>query len=361
MLRLLAVAFTLAVAVPAIPADDSKAEPKPKPQDVLRELQAGYTKERSAIVKESQAAEKAEQSRIYTSKMKELNALYVPKFMELAKANLGHDVGYSALVFVFQNGGPQKSPEALDLILQKYEKKLVANPVLLERAGARGEKALRELIAKNADGDGTVKLSFSLGNMLYGQAEHAPEKKAQLAEVEKLFDLVTNKGKPGSREFDMAKGFLHEIRNLQIGKAMPDLESEDLEGNKVKLSDLRGKVVVLDVWATWCGPCREMIPHERELVKKLEGKPFVLLSVSCDEKKETLVDFLENKEKMPWKHWWDGRGGPITKGLNLRNYPTIYVLDAKGTIRYKGVRGEKMTEAVERLLKEVDAEAVLQK
>jgi thiol-disulfide isomerase/thioredoxin len=361
MLRSLAAALTLFLACPAIPAaDDDKPEPKPKPQDVLRELQSEYAKERSAIMREVQAAEKAEQSRIYTDKMKVLNETYVPKFLKLARANLDQDFGYAALVFVFQNGGPQRSPEALDLILKNYEKKVVANPIILERAGPRGETALRELMAKHADGDGAIKLSFSLANMLYGQAEHAPENKAQLAEAEKLFNAVATKAKPGSREFDMAKGFLHEIRNLQIGKTIPDLESEDLEGNKVKLSDYRGKVVVLDVWATWCGPCREMIPHERELVKKLDGKPFVLVSVSCDDKKETLTQFLD-KEPMPWKHWWDGRGGPVTKGLNLRYYPTIYVLDAKGTIRYKGVRGEKMTAAVEKLLKEIDTEAVLQK
>jgi thiol-disulfide isomerase/thioredoxin len=361
MFRSLAAALTLFLAVPALPADDDKPEPKPKPQDVLRELQSEYAKERNAIIREVQAADKAEQGKIYTAKLKVLNETYVPKFLELAQANLDQDFGYSALVFVFQNGGPQRSPEALNLILQNYEKKVVANPIILERAGPRGEKALRDLMAKYADGDGAIKLSFSLANMLYGQAEHAPENKAQLAEAEKLFSVVATKAKAGSREFDMAKGFLHEIRNLQIGKTIPDLESEDLDGNKVKLSDYRGKVVVLDVWATWCGPCREMIPHERELVKKLDGKPFVLVSVSCDDKKETLIDFLENKEKMPWKHWWDGRGGPVTKGLNLRYYPTIYVLDAKGTIRFKGVRGEKMTEAVEKLLKEIDTVAVQQK
>jgi hypothetical protein len=90
------------------------------------------------------------------------------------------------------------------------------------------------------------------------------------------------------------------------------------------------------------------------MVEKLKGKPFVLLSVSCDEKKETLTKFLEEKEKMPWAHWWDGRGGPVTKAIHLRYYPTIYVLDHKGTIRYKGVRGDKMDEAVETLLKEIE-------
>src|SRR5262249_13248232 len=56
------------------------------------------------------------------------------------------------------------------------------------------------------------------------------------------------------------------IENLSLGKQAPDFECERLDGKKIKLSDFRGNVVVLDVWATWCAPCRAMIPHERELV-----------------------------------------------------------------------------------------------
>jgi thiol-disulfide isomerase/thioredoxin len=113
---------------------------------------------------------------------------------------------------------------------------------------------------------------------------------------------------------------------------------------------------VLDVWATWCGPCRAMIPHEREMVGRLKGKPFALVSISCDEEKDTLTDFLDNEE-MPWTHWWDGKDGPLGKALAIRFYPTIYVIDAKGVIRFKNIREEKLEEAVNKLLKEMDGES----
>jgi len=94
-----------------------------------------------------------------------------------------------------------------------------------------------------------------------------------------------------------------------------------------------------------------MVPHERSLVKRLEGKPFALLGVNFDGSKETLKKCQE-KHSISWRSWFDGRRGPIGKQWNISGLPTIYVLDAKGIIRYKGVEGAKMDAAVDTLLKE---------
>jgi thiol-disulfide isomerase/thioredoxin len=146
------------------------------------------------------------------------------------------------------------------------------------------------------------------------------------------------------------------VPDLSVGKKAPELISQDVDGKKVKLSDLKGKVVVLDVWATWCGPCRAMIPDERKLVGKLKDKPFVLVSISVDRDKETLKKFLA-KEPMPWTHWWNGPEGGIVEAWSVTYFPTIYVIDAKGIIRHKDHNGEfpaqKLEAAVNSLLEEI--------
>ena len=97
-----------------------------------------------------------------------------------------------------------------------------------------------------------------------------------------------------------------------------------------------------------------MYPHERSLVKRLEGKPFALLGVNSDPK-DRLRQAMK-KENITWRSWWDGgnTGGPIAKAWNVSGWPTIYVLDAKGVIRYKNIREKEMDKAVDKLLEELE-------
>ena len=98
-----------------------------------------------------------------------------------------------------------------------------------------------------------------------------------------------------------------------------------------------------------------MYPHERSLVKRLEGKPFALLGINSDSK-DRLRRAMKS-ENITWRSWWDGggTGGPIAKAWNVKGWPTTYVLDAKGVIRYRDVRDKELDEAVDTLLKELAA------
>ena len=99
-----------------------------------------------------------------------------------------------------------------------------------------------------------------------------------------------------------------------------------------------------------------MYPHERSLVKRLEGKPFALLGINSDADREKLKEVLK-KEQITWRSWWDGgsTSGPIASKWNVTGWPTVYVLDAKGVIRYVDVHDKKLDEAVDALLKEMES------
>lgn len=102
-----------------------------------------------------------------------------------------------------------------------------------------------------------------------------------------------------------------------------------------------------------------MYPHERSLVKRLADEPFALLGVNSDQDLEQLQLRLE-KESITWRSFWngpEGTNGPISTAWGVRSWPTIYVLDAKGVIRFKDVRGGALDRAVDTLLAELKAEA----
>ncbi len=142
--------------------------------------------------------------------------------------------------------------------------------------------------------------------------------------------------------------------DVSVGQLAPELKLSTIDGKAGRLSALKGKVVVLDIWATWCGPCKAMIPHEREMVERLKGKPFELVGISIDSELKDLKEFLA-KEKLPWTHWWAGTGGwesSIAVDWDIRSIPTIFVLDTSGAIRYKNIRGEELEKAVNALLAE---------
>src|SRR5262249_40105435 len=98
-----------------------------------------------------------------------------------------------------------------------------------------------------------------------------------------------------------------------------------------------------------------MYPHERSLVKRLEGKPFALIGVNTDQDRQQLKKVLVD-ERITWRSFWNGgsTSGPISNKWKINSYPSIFVIDAKGVIRYKNVRGEAMDKAVDTLLEEME-------
>jgi hypothetical protein len=99
-----------------------------------------------------------------------------------------------------------------------------------------------------------------------------------------------------------------------------------------------------------------MYPHERSLVKRLKDKPFALIGVNSDRDREVIKQVCKDKN-ISWRSFWNGgsTSGPISTQWNVRGWPTIYVLDHKGVIRFKNTRGHAMDEAIATLLAEMEA------
>ncbi|MBI1325753.1 redoxin domain-containing protein [bacterium] len=156
---------------------------------------------------------------------------------------------------------------------------------------------------------------------------------------------------------ELAKGELYVMDRLSTGMPAPELVGEDVRGSQIRLSEYRGKVVAIVFWATWCNPCMEMIPHERELVKRMEGRPFVLLGVNGDDDRSKASKAMDELS-MNWPSLWSGtKVDSIAADWGVRSWPTIYVLDADGKIRYDAVRGADLDKAVDRLVEEAEAKA----
>jgi thiol-disulfide isomerase/thioredoxin len=357
MNRTLLAAITAALFIAPLRADDKPAEKKSR-AECFKELRDDLQKLMPDVIGEwRKAGSDAERNKA----LAKLDPILERGYNIVAEAP--KDETSLNVLLQLVGAKPEPPEKVLDLLAEHHIDSPRIASLSLRFAGNTSPSAIKFLRAASAKShNNEVKGSamFAYGQTVHQQAEEEKDANKSAELNHKAEDLLAS----AARDYgDVSVGrgtikkeadkVLFEIRNLSIGKAAPEVVSKDLDDKAAKLSELKGKVVVLDIWATWCSPCRQMIPHEREMVEKLKDKPFKLISVSADDEKKTLVDFLK-EEKMPWTHWWEGRHeGGIIHDWNVRFFPTIYVIDAKGLIRYKNVRGKQLEEAVEKLLDEV--------
>jgi peroxiredoxin len=136
-----------------------------------------------------------------------------------------------------------------------------------------------------------------------------------------------------------------------IGSAPPDFSARDISGRKVTLSELKGKVILLEFWATWCPPCRVEVPNLLEINRKFKSKQFVMISVSLDRDLQAARKFVADKQ-MDWVHIIDAEAGQKIATLYQVEYiPSTFVIDRKGMIESSQLRGDELKNKIAALLK----------
>jgi len=138
---------------------------------------------------------------------------------------------------------------------------------------------------------------------------------------------------------------------LVVGAKFPDLSEKDVTGKPISIANDKGKVVLIDFWATWCAPCRAELPNVLATYGKYHNKGFEIIGISLDHDQAKLTNFTKSMN-MTWPQFFDGKGwqNKLAMKYGIESIPATFLLDGEGKIIGKDLRGEELQAAVARAL-----------
>ncbi|WP_009961574.1 TlpA family protein disulfide reductase [Verrucomicrobium spinosum] len=138
-------------------------------------------------------------------------------------------------------------------------------------------------------------------------------------------------------------------KKLVEGAEFPTFEVKDLEGKPLSVAGLKGKVVLIDFWATWCGPCVHEMPNVIKAYEKFHDQGLEIIGVSLDQDRAALDAFLK-EHKMTWPQYFDGKGwgNEVSGKYGIQGIPATFLLNREGKIAGKDLRGEELSAAIEK-------------
>jgi peroxiredoxin len=362
--------------------------PETSPVRELRALQSDYDAACRDYRQASGRAMSVEDQKALSAQFRQIGHAFASRAFRLARANNRDLVAIDALVWVAQEIRPEAGT-ALEILVRDHlasEKLLDACRVAataplceFEAAETLLRRAMEEsphrkvrgiaclLLAERLKERAEIVLDLDLhfedpkrleetyGFSAKSMARFRANGSSPLAkEAGSLYELtVTQYGDINSRRGvtfgDLARGKLFALRHLSLGMKAPDITGRDIDGREFKLSEYRGRVVILTFSGTWCGACRRLYPLERQLAERFKDRPLAVVSVDTDDE-ATLRKAIATGE-ITWRCWCDGRpDGPITLQWGIDTFPTVFVLDREGMIHYKAVHGAQLEKVVAALL-----------
>lgn len=124
------------------------------------------------------------------------------------------------------------------------------------------------------------------------------------------------------------------VKSVVAGDLAPDFQLEDTQGNKVSLSDLRGKVVLVNFWATWCPPCIEEMPSMERLNEVLAGDEFVMLAINTEENGRSIIPAFLERTPYTFPILYDNEG-VVQKSYGVFKFPESFIVNKDGTVAEK--------------------------
>ncbi|MDE0297477.1 MAG: redoxin domain-containing protein [Candidatus Poribacteria bacterium] len=184
---------------------------------------------------------------------------------------------------------------------------------------------------------------------LIDHPKHGSSSFANTAKRTLAMDRTSRKGEMPSNRFQM--GNPDEL----VGKPAIEFHVKDVNGGDLSLEKHRGKVVLLDFWAVWCGPCRAETPHLKRAYEEFKNREFEIIGSSLDHNESELLAYIEEQE-MTWPQFLNETGeNDIAQKYNVMAIPQAFLIDHEGVIRKANLRGHALEPAIAELLKERDA------
>jgi peroxiredoxin len=211
------------------------------------------------------------------------------------------------------------------------------------------------LLAKHKDEktDEVARVLLMKG-LLYLQVLDNPEKGAEVVQQLKADFPETAPGKNADEILENIKR-QQEAKKIQAalknGAKFPDFEEKDLIDKPLSIERYKGKVVLLDFWATWCGPCVHELPNVLKTYEAYHGKGLEIIGISLDQDKAKLTKFIQDKG-MTWPQFFDGKGwgNKLAVKYGIQSIPATFLLDGEGRIIGRDLRGDDLAEAVAKAL-----------